>query len=974
MSEMDVGTGKDSGAQDASGHLPQAERFSSPIHAYRRLMVAALLLPLLLLLAAMGWMQYRTQRSSLLVEQQALAQKRLSELDEMTAAAVEHVSNMRHWMEADFAAAPPTYPSALLDWLQPRMLNGQVDGYSLDRLHGEARAYLGQFLWVAPRPPTQDDLNRFAYFSGPASMAHALKSFFAWSYYFSSQADTFIVYPWTPTRTLVEEQGHSSMRQAMAGWLAYEVYQKATPQRNPRHEAYWVAPYVDAGGKGLMVSHAAPIYRQGGEFRGMVGTDLLLSTLQAKLDAWGQDQGRWLVITQQGELLADSAQSVLALAEGDRVPRLATHLPAGVSQEDIQHATAQAGKPYEWTGGILLAETSRHAPWLLIRVMPEGAIRAAMLPHLMPYAQMSLLILLAFFLGHYLVQRNVMSPALEVLDYLMRRIKTSGVRKPRVNALWKPVFDMVEENFDVQRVTQQSQRRSEALKSAVVDNALFAIVTTDEEGTVVEFNPAAEQMFALPREQALGKKVSDVIMPARYRQQHLDGMARLRGGGVPRVIGKRVELEALRADGKELPVEMVLARSQIDGEVFYSALMTDLSERRRVAEEVERQREALRQSEKLTTMGSLLAGVAHELNNPLAILMGRASLLEGKSNDPQLRADAQRIREAAERCGRIVRTFLNMARSQRGEHRPVQLNDMVRGAADLLAYSLRTSGVEVVFDLASDLPEILADGDQIGQVVLNLLVNAEQVQGVTQIRMSTGVARDAAGVPSLVWLRVMDNGPGVPAELVQRIFDPFFTTKPLGCGTGLGLSVSRAIARDHGGDLILEAPKAGCGASFQLRMPARQAEVSVPEAVEADEARSGDSVFLARVLVVDDEQELADVMRDMLESQGYEVFCAESAAVALQMLDEMSCDLVLSDLRMPVMDGPALWRELSQRHPELARRVVFVTGDTLSPGARDFLEETGCDFLEKPFTQAELMDKVKAALGKRSEGSEGAGG
>jgi two-component system NtrC family sensor kinase len=950
---------------DDSARQERAERFSSPIHAYRRLMVAALLLPLMLLLAAMGWMQYRTQRNSLLVEQQALAQKRLNELDEMTAAAVEHVSNMRHWMEADFAAAPPTYPSELLKWLQPRLLDGKVDGYSLDGLRGEARAYLGQFMWVAPRPPTQDDLNRFAYFSGPASMAHALKPFFAWSYFFSSQADAIIIYPWTPARTVVEEQGQVSMRKAMLGWLDYDVYRKAMPQFNPRREAYWVAPYVDAGGKGLMVSHAAPIYQHDGQFRGMVGTDLLLSTLQAKLEAWRKDQGRWLVITAQKELLADSGQDVLAAVRGELVPHLADRLPPGVSAEDVQRAATQPGKPYELAQGVLLVNASRHAPWQLIRVMPEGAIRAAMLPHLMPYAQMSLLILLAFFLGHYLVQRNVMSPALEVLDYLMRRIKTDKVRKPRVNALWKPVFDMVAANFDAQRVTQQSQRRSEALKSAVVDNALFAIVTTDETGTIVEFNPAAEQMFALPRGHALGRKVSDLIVPPRYRQAHLDGMARLRGGGMPRVIGKRVEMEALRADGTELPMEMVLARSEIDGEVFYSALMTDLSERRRVAEEVDRQREALRQSEKLTTMGSLLAGVAHELNNPLAILMGRATLLEGKSHDPDLRADAQRIREAAERCGRIVRTFLNMARNQRGEHRPVQLNDMVRGAADLLAYSLRTNGVEVVFELAPDLPEILADGDQIGQVVLNLLVNAEQVQGVSRIRMGTGATHDAAGVPTMVWLRVTDDGPGVPDELVQRIFDPFFTTKPLGCGTGLGLSVSRAIARDHGGDLVVETPQPGRGASFLLRLPARQPEAGQVPALSSRELdEPGEtSAFLARILVVDDEQELADVMRDMLESQGYEVFCAESAAVALQMLDEAPCDLVLSDLRMPVMDGPAFWRALTEHHPELAHRVVFVTGDTLSPGAREFLEETGCDFIEKPFTQAELMEKVRAGLG-----------
>ncbi len=206
---------------------------------------------------------------------------------------------------------------------------------------------------------------------------------------------------------------------------------------------------------------------------------------------------------------------------------------------------------------------------------------------------------------------------------------------------------------------------SEALKSAIVDHALAALVSTDAQGAIVEFNPAAEAMFGRRRDEVLGRLVGDFMIPQRYREGHAAGMRRMQQGGVGRVMGRRQEMFALRADGTEFPIEMVLWRTDVKDRAFYTASINDLSERRNAAAQIERQRDALRQSEKLTAMGSLLAGVAHELNNPLSIVMGRASLLDEKcSAYPELQADARRIHDAAERCGRIVRTFMNMARSR----------------------------------------------------------------------------------------------------------------------------------------------------------------------------------------------------------------------------------------------------------------------------------------------------------------------
>jgi PAS domain S-box-containing protein len=509
---------------------------------------------------------------------------------------------------------------------------------------------------------------------------------------------------------------------------------------------------------------------------------------------------------------------------------------------------------------------------------------------------------------------------------------------------------------------------TEALKSSIVDHALAALVSTDADGRIVEWNPAAERMFGRTRDAVLGLPVAEVMIPPRHRDAHTAGMQRAANGEPARIMRRRIEMSALRADGSEFPVEMVLWRTMVGSAAYYTASLFDLTEREHAAREIERQREQLRQSEKLTAMGSLLAGVAHELNNPLAIVMGRASLLEAKCDDPALRADIVRIREAAERCGRIVRTFLGMARQKPAEPSAVMLGDMVRGAVDLLQYNLRSGGVTLELRLADGLPPVLADADRLGQVVLNLLINAQQALSMQDpprvVRVETGVEVTRPGRLPRVWLRVADNGPGVAADVASRIFDPFFTTKAEGSGTGLGLAVSRAVAREHGGELALEATSPfGRGASFRLSVPiGRQAEpdaaVSLARALPADAAASAG----LRVLLVDDEPELVDLMRDVFEAAGYEVASAETGAVALELLGEARFDAVVSDLRMPEMDGPALWRAVAARWPGLSRRMVFVTGDTLSPGAREFLRETGQPCVEKPFTPARLVGAVQALL------------
>ncbi|MBL8359617.1 MAG: PAS domain S-box protein [Rubrivivax sp.] len=522
--------------------------------------------------------------------------------------------------------------------------------------------------------------------------------------------------------------------------------------------------------------------------------------------------------------------------------------------------------------------------------------------------------------------------------------------------------DLTELKRQTQALEEQvaAVQRAEQIKLAIVEHALAAIVSADEHGRIVEFNPAAEAMFGIGRAETLGRDLVEVVVPPHHRTGRDHPLQRLVSGGAAPPLGQRLKMQAVRADGQEFPAEIVLWQTSVGGTTFHTAAINDLSEQLRAAEVIDRQRDALRQSEKLGAMGSLLAGVAHELNNPLSIVLGRAGLLEEKAAGGALAADALSIREAAERCGRIVRTFLNMARSRPPQRSAVSLNDLAAAAADLMQYGLRTHGITLELQLDPALPAVPADPDQVGQVVLNLVVNAQQAlmgsEGARRLVIATGHAARNAGAAPHVWLRVADNGPGVAEALRERIFEPFVTTKPEGLGTGLGLSVSRTISREHGGELVLEAVP-GPGASFRLSLPmeaVREPERASPAPV-ADAAPES----AGRVLVVDDESEIADLMRAFLESAGYDVATAESGAVALELLATARFDAIVSDLRMPDIDGATLWREVARRWPPMARRMLFVTGDTLSPGVEGFLREAGCIALDKPFARKELLAQVQ---------------
>ena len=411
------------------------------------------------------------------------------------------------------------------------------------------------------------------------------------------------------------------------------------------------------------------------------------------------------------------------------------------------------------------------------------------------------------------------------------------------------------------------------------------------------------------------------------------------------------QISEKRRDGSVREIEVHAVPMQYQGTPHVLTIARDITDEKRSAEELTRQREALYQREKLAALGSLLAGVAHELNNPLSVVVARAVMLE-EQGDPATRAAAVKIRAAADRCARIVRTFLAMARQQRPERGRVAINDVVSAALDITAYAVRTSGIEVELDLAP-VPPIHADADQIHQVLLNLIINAQHAlqdhPGTRRIHVST--RHD--GHLEEVHITVADSGPGIPAELRKRVFEPYFTTKPIGIGTGVGLAVSLGIVEAHGGTLSVDCPPDG-GAVFRIVLPIGSVG---PHSGEAG-PQGAPSAQRCRILVVDDEAEIREALNQILTEARHRVVTASSGREALERLARERYDVILTDIRMPDVDGRALYQQIEQRWPERAARVAFVTGDTLTSALRDFAAASGRPVIEKPFLPVDVRRVV----------------
>jgi CheY-like chemotaxis protein len=385
-------------------------------------------------------------------------------------------------------------------------------------------------------------------------------------------------------------------------------------------------------------------------------------------------------------------------------------------------------------------------------------------------------------------------------------------------------------------------------------------------------------------------------------------------------------------------------------------LARDITEQKRTESQ-------LQQSEKLAAMGQLVSGVAHEINNPAAIISGFAQTLLLDELKPEHREMLQMMYDEATRIGRITSNLLAFARAGSKQRALVDMNDIARRTFALRSYYLSTLNIAVSLDLDPSEPKIWADASELQQLILNLLINAEQalvtIEGPRTIVVRTHADEGEAR------LEIADSGPGIPPEVRSKIFDPFFTTKPEGVGTGLGLSICYGIAREHGGRIWVES-EPGHGARFAVTLPRDAREEARPQA-KAPPLNAPAAGELT-VLVVDDETALRSALLRFLERRGIHGEGVPDGAEALRVLQARRFDVIISDVRMPGMSGREFLERLARDRPELVPRVVFSTGDTFAPDTATFLKEAGAPTVTKPFDFAMLERVIREVVARATVG------
>ncbi|HTY07225.1 MAG TPA: ATP-binding protein [Gemmatimonadales bacterium] len=491
-----------------------------------------------------------------------------------------------------------------------------------------------------------------------------------------------------------------------------------------------------------------------------------------------------------------------------------------------------------------------------------------------------------------------------------------------------------------------AERNLRLLMDAVPD----AIVVLDREGRVTSHNPPAEPLVTGHGEGGRAMLAFLKGAGSETAGEHLEAAFQ---GEV-----RHFEVSYQREDGRGVSAVIYAPIRSAAGIDRVIALARDISEQRRTEAQ-------LQQSEKLAAMGQLVSGVAHEINNPAAIISGFAQTLLLDDLSGSQREMTEMIRDEAMRIGRITSNLLAFARSGGSERDLIDVNDVVRRTYALRAYHLGTLNIAVALQLDPASPVVWGNGPQLQQMLLNLLINAEQAladhQGERAITIRT------VATPDAVRIEVADSGPGVPPDIQARIFDPFFTTKPVGVGTGLGLSICYGIVQEHGGRITLES--AGRGATFVVHLPRDPRPLPRP-ATEASARPAADAAGL-KVLIVDDEPSLREAARRFLNRAGMTADTAVDGRAALEALAHTNYDVIISDIRMPGMSGREFVTRLKQDRPDLLARVILSTGDTFAEDTSALVAETGLPTLVKPFDfdTLERMVRTAAVTGAKSSKS-----
>ncbi|MBN9657214.1 MAG: PAS domain S-box protein [Acidobacteria bacterium] len=511
---------------------------------------------------------------------------------------------------------------------------------------------------------------------------------------------------------------------------------------------------------------------------------------------------------------------------------------------------------------------------------------------------------------------------------------------------------------------EEDLRRSEAMLHSIVNSALDGLIAIDAEGRTVLWNPAAERIFGYTAEEAVSQPLHELIGPPGLSELFVRGFEVMRESGQTQFVGRTVELTAIRKDGTEFPVELSVAPVHMSDSFRAVGVVRDVTARKLAEAERERLQNQFLQAQKMETVGRLAGAIAHDFNNLLTVINGysQIALDQLQTFDPARRS-IEEIARAGERATGLVRQLLVFSRKEVPRLEIVDVNAAISEMEKTIFY-LVGEDINIVTNLAAEALLVAADRHQLGQVLMNLLVNARDAMpegGSITISTATAPPGDSraveagmtADLPS-VRLSVKDTGSGIDEETKLHLFEPFFTTKPAGKGTGLGLSVVHGIVASCGGRVALET-ELGVGSVFHIYLPAAEAQVSDGAAPVASAVSGTGTVLLA-----EDEPEVRQYVAAVLTHFEYKVVECQDAEEALEVLKKQRVDLLLTDVIMPRMSGRELVLRARALNPDL--RVLFMSGypgDALN-GLDEIIGTRA--FIQKPFSPKELAARIRELL------------
>jgi PAS domain S-box-containing protein len=497
-------------------------------------------------------------------------------------------------------------------------------------------------------------------------------------------------------------------------------------------------------------------------------------------------------------------------------------------------------------------------------------------------------------------------------------------------------------------LAESARHRSTGEKLAnLFNHSPELILTTDEHGRITEFNRGAERLLGYSRAEVLGQPCP-MLLSAEQKDVLL---AQVRSEDVV----PNYPCGLRRKDGSELSAELTFSTLRdATGEAIGTVCIG-----RDVSALKSAQRQLL-QAEKLSTIGNVLSGVAHELNNPLSVVLGYSQLLALRMSEDPAGEQLSKVHQSAMRCQKIVQNLLSFARARKPQREFLDFNGIIEKTLELKQYHLNVSNIEIVKELDPALPRTMLDSNQIQQVLLNLINNAEHAM-VDSKEFGGRLIVRTRETDGEIRVDVVDNGEGMDSETQQRIFDPFFSTKQQRQGTGLGLSVSYGIVTEHGGRILVDSSPGG-GATFTVMLPVREEIPASPAAEDQIAAAGGDSVATGQILVVDDEPMVRELLVDLLEDLGHQVDTARDGKEACEKVHGATFDVVITDVRMPRMSGIELYRELLATRPGIKNSILFITGDLIDNETVRFLAEVNPPVIAKPLEVQQVVDAVNRVL------------